>query len=178
MELKIVKFFNCLGRGTVVDKMTDFVSRIFYLAVFWTLLTIAIFFLARNGRVIAVTMTVAAILHFIISEGVFKYLLVKYFKKTRPYIQHPNEISSIGRQHSDSSFPSSHMSANLSVLTVLVYFYPAIWPIVLVFVLLMAYARLHNGMHYLSDIVAGTILGIAYGAVSIYLIRSCLALIF
>lgn len=170
MGLKIVKFFNQLGRGTVLDWATDFVSRILYLAIFWTLFAMAIFLLAENGKVIAIAMTIAASLHFLITEGVFKYLLVKYFKRVRPYIAHPDNVSPIGRRHSDSSFPSSHMSANLAVVTVLVYFYPAIWPVAIIWTLFMAYARLHNGMHYLSDVAAGTILGILYGVLSVYIV--------
>lgn len=169
MELKIVKFLNRLGRGTFVDTLTDFVSRILYLAIFWTLFTIAIFFLAENGKVIAIAMAIAAGLHFLISEGVFKYLLVKYFKKTRPYIAYPQEVFPIGREHSDSSFPSSHVSATVAVLTVLIYFYPIAWPAIILFGLLLVFARLHNGMHYLSDIIAGAMLGIIYGITAVYL---------
>ena len=171
MELKIAKFFNRLGRGTVLDGVTDFVTRILYLAVFWTLATIMIFFFAENGRMIAMALTIAASLHFLISEGVFKYLLKKYFMRTRPYIAHPEDIFSIGRKHSDSSFPSSHMSANLAVLTVLVHFYPTVFWFAIVFIMLTALARLHNGMHYLSDILAGTILGMSYGLFAIYLVK-------
>jgi len=167
MELKIVKFFNKFGRGTALDFVTDFVTRILYLAFFWTLATIMIFFFAENGRMIAMALTIAASLHFLISEGVFKYLLRKYFMRTRPYIAYPQEIFPIGRKHGDSSFPSSHMSANLSVLTVLVYFYPGVLWFAISFVVLTAFARLHNGMHYPFDIIAGTILGILYGIVGI-----------
>jgi len=168
-ELQIVKFFNQLWRGTMIDNVTDFVSRILYLAVFWTLAAVMIFFFAENGKIIAVAMTIAAGLHFLVSEGLFKHLLFKYLKRTRPYMAYPNEVFPIGRKHSDSSFPSSHTSANLSVLTVLVYFYPSIWPIALLFMILTAFARLHNGMHYLSDIMAGAALGILYGIAGIYL---------
>ncbi len=177
MELKIVKFFNRLWKGTFVDEVTDFVSRILYLAAFWMVVTIGIFFFAPNGRVVAIAMTIAAALHFLISEGLIKHLFVKYFHKTRPYMAHPEEITPIGRKHSDSSFPSSHMAANLSVLTVILIFYPSLWPIVLIFTLLLAYARLHNGMHYLSDVAAGTILGIFYGIAGTYLTK-CLLLFF
>jgi len=169
MELRIVKFFNQLGRGTFVDVLTEFVSRILYLAVFWTLFTIAIFFWAENGKNIAIALAIAAGLHFLISEGIFKYLLLKYFKKTRPYVAHPQEVFPIGRKHNDSSFPSSHVSANVAVLSVLIYFYPAAWPVMVLLGLLVAFARLHNGMHYLTDVVAGTILGVLYGVAGIYL---------
>jgi membrane-associated phospholipid phosphatase len=171
MGIQIVKFFNRLGRGTAIDKATDFVSRILYLAIFWTLVTAAFFLLVENGKVTAIDMTLAAGLHFLITEGLFKYLLLRYFKKIRPYIAYPDKIFPIGRMHSDSSFPSSHMSANLALLSVIVYFYPAIWPVAIIWTLFMAYARLHNGMHYLTDVVAGTILGVSYGALAIYLVN-------
>lgn len=178
MELKIVKFFNRLGRGTFVDALTDFVSRIMYLAIFWTLFTLAIFFLAKNGKVIAIAMTIAAGLHFLISEGVFKYLLSRYSKKTRPYIAYPQEIFPIGREHSDSSFPSSHVSATVAVLTVLSYFYPVAWPVIILFGLLIAFARLHNGMHYPSDVLAGAVLGVTYGIIGITYAQSLVSFIF
>ncbi|MDP1883827.1 MAG: phosphatase PAP2 family protein [Candidatus Moranbacteria bacterium] len=171
MELDIVKFFNRLWRGTAVDRVTGFVNRRLYLAVFWTALTIGIFFWAGNGRVIAITMGVAAGLHFAITEGVFKYLLDRHLNKVRPYIAHPDKIFPIGRMFSDSSFPSSHMSANLAPLAVLWYFYPAIWPVAVAWVLITAYTRLHSGMHYPSDIAAGAVLGMAYGISAVYLVN-------
>lgn len=169
MELKIVKFFNRLGRGTVVDFLTRFASSVFLLAVSWTSITILIFLFAEDGKNIATALVIAAGLHFMISEGLFKYLLLKYFKKIRPYIAHPDEIFPIGSRYSDSSFPSSHVSANVAILTVIFYFYPNLWSIIFLFVTLIAFARLHNGMHYLMDVVAGVILGIMYGSLVIYL---------
>ncbi len=162
----------------MLDELTDFVSRILYLSVFWTVFTIAIFFWAKNGRTIATALAIAAGLHFLISEGIFKYLLIKYLKKARPYITHSSEVFPIGRKHSDSSFPSSHMSATLSILTVLIYFYPTAWLAIILFALFMAFSRLHNGMHYPSDVIAGAILGVLYGSLGIYFSEIVLGLIF
>jgi undecaprenyl-diphosphatase len=111
----------------------------------------------------------ASVFHFAITEGIFKILLPKFFKgRRRPYIDYPQEIKAIGREHRDSSFPSSHMSATLAMLTVLVYFFPASWPLAVIATIFMAYARMHHGMHYPSDIMAGIVLGIGYGAGGVY----------
>jgi undecaprenyl-diphosphatase len=59
----------------------------------------------------------------------------------------------------------------LAVLSVFVYYYRKVWPWALGFILLMAFARMHNGMHYPSDVLAGTILGICYGLIAVWLIR-------
>ncbi len=77
----------------------------------------------------------------------------------------------VGKAFTDSSFPSSHMASTLGVLTVFVYFYRKTWPLALIFVLLMAFARMHNGMHYPTDVLAGTILGLGYGLLAIYIVN-------
>jgi len=40
----------------------------------------------------------------------------------------------------------------------------------LIFVLLMATARMRNGMHYPSDVLAGAVLGIVYGVAAVLII--------
>lgn len=174
MELEIVKFLNRLGRGTAIDALTKFVSDIFLLAGGWTVLTILIFFFAENGRNAAATMTVAAGLHFLITEGFFKRILARYHYKKRPYAAHPEDIEVIGSEQLSSAFPSSHVSANVAVLLVVSYFFPTLWPLAFAFGLIVAFARLHNGMHYPSDVVAGTVLGVAYGFGAIYLVKNYL----
>lgn len=168
MEIEIVKFFNRLGRGKV-DGMTDFLSRVRYLFAFWAVVSaVAIFFGGENRVTIFAALAVVTAEHFLFSEGIIKHLLTKIWGiRKRPYLV-DSSIIPIGRQFSDSSFPSSHMTSALAMFTVLIYFFPVIWPASLALVLLIAFTRLHNGMHYLSDVLVGTILGIGYGALGIY----------
>ncbi|MFA6383267.1 MAG: phosphatase PAP2 family protein [Parcubacteria group bacterium] len=172
MELKIVKFFNNLG-GKRVSDVTDFASRIPVLAIFWSVVAVLILILDKNqGGVIFLALAIATFLHFFISEGVLKHLLPVFLpRRIRPYLAHPEMIIPNGTLHQSPSFPSSHMSITLGILMVLFYFYPVIWPVALLYIIFMAYARLHNGMHYLSDIIGGIILGILYGILSIYLVK-------
>lgn len=168
MELGIVKFFNRLGKGKV-DGVTDFLSRVRYLFVFWAVVSaVAIFFGGDQRATIFVALAVVTAEHFLFSEGIMKHALTKIWGiRKRPYLV-DKEIVPIGRQFSDSSFPSSHMTSASAMFTVLIYFFPFIWPVSLLFILLMAFARLHNGMHYLSDVLVGTILGIGYGVLGVY----------
>jgi len=175
MELKIVKFFNHLGSGGM-NKLTDFISRIRFLIIFWTILALGfLIFDTESGKKIFFGILIASILHFIISEGIIKHLFSKIWgKRARPYIAYEKEIFPIGRKHKDSSFPSSHMSTTLAVLTVISFFHIVIWPLALIFVILMAYARMHNGMHYLSDVIVGALLGFLYGEIGINLVNKFL----
>ena len=170
MELKIVKFFNSLNLG-LINKFADIVSRLRFLFIFWVVVALSSLLFDRvNGKNIAVGMLIVSGLHFLITEGLIKHLLTKIFwKRWRPYLKYP-EIKPIGRKFSDSSFPSSHMATTVAMLFFIISIYPALWPLAGFLILLMAYARLYQGMHYPSDILAGIILGVIYGWVGILIV--------
>ena len=174
MEFKIVKFFNKLGLG-VLDQATDFVSRVKYLAVFWSAIALVFLFLDKeNGLEIFLGIIIASALHFLITEGLIKHTLTKIWgKRVRPYIRNAG-ITPIGRKFTDSSFPSSHMATTLAILTIIFFYYPLTWPLALLTIIFMAYARMHQGMHYLSDVIIGAVLGIIYGLAGIYITHNFL----
>ncbi|MEI6673178.1 MAG: phosphatase PAP2 family protein [bacterium] len=60
----------------------------------------------------------------------------------------------MGKQYSDSSFPSSHMVLTVAMATVMILLFPAVWPYAILYILIMAWSRMYNGMHYPSDILA------------------------
>lgn len=170
MEYQIVLFLNHLGQGTFLDQITAFISLIPFLIVLWAILAFLSLFLDKeNGKWVFIAVLIALALHFLISEGLLKHAILTFFPaRIRPWIAH-GDIIAIGKAFTDSSFPSSHMASSLGVLTVFTYFYRKVWPLALIFVLLMAFARMHNGMHYPSDVIAGTILGIGYGLLAIWI---------
>jgi undecaprenyl-diphosphatase len=182
-ELAIVQYFNGLGLGSPVDFITTFVSFIPFLIALWLVLGIlAMIFDKKQGKVVFVTAVIAIALHFLISEAVLKHAILTFFPmRIRPYLAHPGDIVLVGKQmigslsltknFIDSSFPSSHMASTLAVLTVFTYFYRKVWPLVLIFVLFMMYSRMHLGMHYPTDVLAGTALGIIYGGLAILITK-------
>lgn len=172
MEYRIVLFLNQLGQGSFIDNITALISQIPFLIVLWAILAFIVLFTDRKkGKWVFIAVLVALALHFIISEGLFKHAILTFFpERIRPWLAHP-DIVAIGKAFTDSSFPSSHMASTLAVLTVFVAFYRKVWPYALIFALLMAFARLHNGMHYPSDVLAGTILGIGYGLLSYWIVN-------
>jgi len=172
MEYKIVLFFNQLGYGSFIDNITAFISQIPFLIVLWAILAFIILFTDKEkGKWVFVAVLIALALHFLISEGMLKHAILTFFPaRIRPWMAHP-DILAIGKAFTDSSFPSSHMASTLAVLTVFTTFYRKIWPLALIFVLFMAFARMHNGMHYPTDVIAGTILGIGYGLLSIWIVN-------
>lgn len=168
MEFEIVKFFNQLGAGWI-DPATIFISSNTLLGILGIIITG--FFLIwdkKSGKQIAVAATIAVGLHFLTSEIFFKYILPEFgLFRLRPYLVHPGEIIPLGKLNTSSSFPSSHMAYILSLSTVYVYYYRKFLLPAAVFALFMAYVRIHNGMHYPSDVLAGSVLGALYGITAI-----------
>jgi undecaprenyl-diphosphatase len=171
MELIIVKYINRLGHNSkMLNLATSLVCNILFLTIFWSLAGFLILFFNKdNGEKIFFTVAIALILHFAITDGIIKHLALKFVRKrNRPYIV-SNEIYPVGRKLRDSSFPSSHVAHTLAILTVAFIYFPNFWPIMAAFILVMAFSRMHNGMHYLSDVIAGALLGILYGIGAIFI---------
>jgi len=172
MKFEIAKFFNQLGRGTFIDSLSRLISNISFLAFFWIAIAVLIFFLDNeNGLMICSTLAISFGMHLVFSAGLIKGFFGRYFKKIRPYLAYSMEIFPLGKKEIDSSFPSGHMSANTSIASVIAYFYPSTVLAIVVLTLFLGYSRIHNGMHYLSDVIFGIFLGSIYGLFSIYLIN-------
>jgi len=65
------------------------------------------------------------------------------------------------------SFPSGHTMTAFSVALVVSYFYPSLEVMLFFLALSIAVSRIVLGMHYLSDVLAGVVLGVALGCASI-----------
>ncbi|MFH1048039.1 MAG: phosphatase PAP2 family protein [Patescibacteria group bacterium] len=168
MELAIIKFFGQLGAGWI-DPVTIFISSNILLGILGIIIT-AYFLIwdKKNGKRIAIAAAIAVGLHFLISEGFFKYFLPEFdLFRLRPYLAHPGELIGLGKLNTSASFPSSHMAYILSLSTIYAYYYRKFLLPAAVFALFMAFARIHNSMHYPSDVLAGAILGALYGIAAI-----------
>jgi undecaprenyl-diphosphatase len=65
------------------------------------------------------------------------------------------------------SFPSGHTMTAFSIALVVSYFYPSLEGPLFFLALSIAMSRIVLGMHFLSDVLAGAVLGVALGCASI-----------
>lgn len=170
MELSLVLFLNRLSLP-YLDTLTSYVSNELFLLTFCLFSFVGIYFLDKTKRHIVIISTITALLiHFCITELLIKGIMSEFIFRDRPYIISPL-IHQAGASYTDSSFPSSHMASTLSVLTVYYFFYRKYWPYMLSFILLMGFARIHNGMHYPTDVLFGSLFGMFYGMFSMCIVR-------
>jgi membrane-associated phospholipid phosphatase len=181
VDFQVVRFFNRLGAGSI-DPVTLLLCDTRFLVALWSLLALAAYVLdkrvtapgERPRGVRAVRALVIALsLHFLISEGMLKHGLFAFLSpRLRPYMAHPLEIVPIGTLYKDSSFPSSHNASTAAVVVVFAGFYPRSWPLGALFLLAIAFSRMHNGMHYPTDVLAGASLGLVYGWLALRIDRA------
>jgi undecaprenyl-diphosphatase len=170
MDLAIAHFINQLGHG-VIDAFTDLVCAVPLLLGLWVaLVLLALRLDPKGGRLVAGTVLLAVALHFLISEALLKHLvLAELPMRVRPYLAHPDLIEPVGHRFTDSSFPSSHAASTAAIVTVFGFFYRRFAVAGAAFATLMCFSRVHNGMHYPTDVLAGSTLGVLYGFLAIRL---------
>ena len=167
-ELQIAKFINQLGSGTIIDKITILISNYYFLVVLFLVFLIFLWKDKKRRGIVLFTVILAFLVDILVTEGLFKHLFLNFVSlRERPYLAYPQEIVALGNRSIDASFPSGHTSGIAAVLTPVVYYYRKFWPVALFLVFLMGFTRIHNGMHWPTDVLAGSIFGIFYGLLAI-----------
>ena len=177
IELPFVEFINNFGKGTIIDSISWLISWYPFMAFVFALFSLWVIFNNKNNqkrwKVILTALIIVLILHFAVTDFAIKTVLVNFTGlRERPYLI-DSSLSAIGENSSDSSFPSGHMAITLALSAVLVYFSRRKFSYWLagIFVFLMAFSRIHNAMHYLSDVLAGIVLGVVYCFIAVYFSR-------
>ena len=99
--------------------------------------------------------------------GIFVFKALKHLsQRQRPCQIEPHCWSKI-LPPDKFSFPSGHTMTAFSIAMVISYFYPSLEGMLLFLALNIAVSRIVLGMHFLSDVLAGMVLGVGLGVASI-----------
>ena len=96
------------------------------------------------------------------STLVINYAIKLALKRERPVTDDPALQPLVGVP-SSTSFPSSHAAMSFSAATIMTYIRPSWWPIFYTLAFLMSWSRVYVGVHYPSDVLAGTVVGLFMG---------------
>jgi membrane-associated phospholipid phosphatase len=171
LDFVIAKAVNEFGRGTILDYFSGVISSELLLAILFIFISFFVLkYDKKRGKIIFIALLAAMFLHFTITNLAIKDVGAYYgIDRLRPYIAHPGEIIPIGPLSTDSSFPSGHVASLTAFLFVLCYYYRKNWIWILsgILVIAMGFSRMHNGMHYPSDVLGGIIFGVIYGLIAV-----------
>ena len=130
---------------------------------FWIALTLVLL-LFRKTRRVGIYCAVSMILTFLIVNCAIKSLVAR----TRPYDLF-TEIQILAHAEHDFSFPSGHSANSFAVAWILFrmtkkqYGVPAV-----ILAALIAFSRLYVGVHYPTDVLAGTAIAIALAELTLH----------
>jgi len=125
---------------------------------FWGLALVLLWFVGPRDWRPQIALLFLGIFFTAVSVLILKFLI----KRPRP----EGEWGQIYRSSDPHSFPSGH-AARATMLTVLILLAGPFWLglVMIAWALLVAISRIGLGVHFISDILAGTILGILFGGV-------------
>lgn len=142
--------------------------------IFW-IITSAALIIPKKTRRLGITLLCTLAICFI----TYHFGLKKMIGRLRPYQQNPSFHILIG-EPSGSSFPSGHCASSFCIATIYFLFRKTsdfakrCWIPVLVLSILIAFSRLYLYVHFPSDVIAGTAVGIAFGTAGYFISTRCI----
>jgi len=85
-------------------------------------------------------------------------IIIRIWERPRPFVADPHAILLLSPSH-DPSFPSDHATFAFGVAVALFLSLRRIGIIALIFAALIAFARVYVGEHYVTDVLAGAVIG-------------------
>jgi undecaprenyl-diphosphatase len=166
-DLHAVQLFAALrGRSRFIDHLMLGVARfgpaLFFVEMLLLLITSVIRrqALGEHGMLAAVAL---AVLGALATKAVIDQIAARV-GRVRPFVRF-RFIPLISKSATDPSFPSNHAGGAFSLAVCLAIHVPSAAVVCLAIAVLLVLARLYVGVHYVSDIVAGALIGGLIGAI-------------
>ena len=120
-------------------------------------------------KYVPVKAVILAVLAALLARWVMKPIITLFAFRNRPYIAH--EVHKIiSKSNNQASFPSGHALAMFAIASVVYCYNKKMGILMYILAALTALNRVVVGVHYPSDVIAGAILGILAGLLTVKLL--------
>lgn len=161
-ELPILWWIREHLTNPFLDTVMPYISSLARTGEVWILLAL-ILLCFKKTRKAGVAMGIAMACGYLIGNMGMKNL----FARTRPY--DVTEVKLLVAKLHDFSFPSGHTLVSFEAATALTYYHRKWGIAALALAAVIAYSRLYLFVHYPTDVLVGTLLGIGIGLGACYL---------
>lgn len=98
-------------------------------------------------------------------------LLKDLFDRARPPVADPG-LDPVGLVPASASFPSGHATSAFAAAVAVALIYPRLGRPLLVLAAVVAVSRVYLGVHYVLDVAAGALLGVAIGIAAAWAVKA------
>ena len=147
-------------------------SRSANVGIIWWLVCLPFLFIP-GWRAVGFNFVISICFAHVMGEGLIKHLV----KRVRPCHGLDDDEQIINRPRF-YSFPSGHTTASFSMVGVAIYRGLPLYVVlpILFLALLIGFSRVYLRVHYLSDVIAGMILGLTCSAISVWFFHAVIGI--
>jgi len=154
IDRKIFDFTLKLSQDNNIHRIMRFISRSGDWGIAWILACLVLLIWPENRRTVELCF-ITLLFTTILGEHILKRL----FKRQRPYVTHA-PISLTIRTPSGFSFPSGHTASSVACARILSSINPLVAWLAYGYAALMGMSRVYLKAHYVTDVIAGGLIGI------------------
>ena len=156
IDTTILYYINERLNNPILERVMKFFTFLGDFCLIWIIYCVAAYF--RGERKLAVALIIVMLVVNAINNGFIKAI----FRRNRPFEDHPDIKITIDNPYG-SSFPSGHSANGFACAMVIMYFYPDFGFIAMVIATLIAVSRMLLKVHYFTDVVFGSLVGVLIG---------------
>jgi len=169
-NLKIFEAINGLAnQSKILDALAIFLAE--YLPYLLMLLLLSFLFWPKKDRSKNRAMVLVSVIAALVARLAVKNIILLFYSSPRPFISLPsaNKLISASSAENWQSFPSGHTILFFALSAVIYSFNRKVGIFFFFCSALMGTARVFVGVHWPSDILAGAVLGIIVGIITMWL---------
>lgn len=151
------------AHSAVIEKSVVVFTRMGNWGLFWLGFALLLWLLGLDlGRGMFIFLIPVVYLT-LLANNIVKY----YLKRERPMLDDP-ALKPLVHVPASTSFPSSHAAMSFAAAVAMTFYYAPFWAIFFGLAFMMSWSRVYVGVHFPSDVMAGTFVGLIMGTVCVF----------